>query len=41
MIRSDSLPDAYSVARRTAGKTDESKAGELETREHAGHMIVA
>jgi hypothetical protein len=46
MIRSDSLSDAYSVAKRTAGKTGDLKAGDLEAgdleaRELARHMIVA
>jgi hypothetical protein len=46
MIRSDSLADAYSVTRRTAGKADDLKAddlkaNDLEPRERAHHMIVA
>jgi hypothetical protein len=41
MIRSDSLADAYSVARRTAGKADDLKADDLKARERAHHMIVA
>jgi hypothetical protein len=46
MIRPDSLADAYSVARRTAGKADDLKAGDLEADgleagERAHHMIVA
>jgi hypothetical protein len=45
-IRSDSLADAYSVARRTTGKTgdlkaDDLKANDLEPTERAHHMIVA
>jgi hypothetical protein len=46
MIRPDSLADAYSVTRRTAGKADDLKAddlkaNDLEPRERAHHMIVA
>ena len=40
-IRSDSLADAYSVTRRTAGKTDDLKADDLEPGERAHHGIVA
>jgi hypothetical protein len=51
MIRSDSLVDAYSAARRMAGKTgdlkadglkaNDVKADDLEARERVRHMIVA
>jgi hypothetical protein len=41
MIRSDSLADAYSVVGRTAGKTGELEAEDLEPRERAPYMIVA
>jgi hypothetical protein len=41
MIRPDSLDDAYSTARRTAGKTGDLKADGLEARERTRHMIVA
>jgi len=41
MIRSDSLADDYSAARRTAGKTDDVKADDLEARERARPIIVA
>jgi len=38
MIRPDSRADAYSITRRTAGKTGDLKADDLE---RTRHMIVA